>query len=179
VALASGGARTCRWCWVLVVFVRRRSPPVQTPTTEIDCPGSPYVANVCFRCFSRFKDTLQLFLMDVAEVDRRCCTCCICCKCFRGMLQAFVQNVSYVPDVRCKHFDLDVCICFHTYVAKTCSICFICFRHMLQVFYLDVVYITMTMLQVYISNNVSSVLIVCCNCFTSECCKGRSQCRAV
>jgi hypothetical protein len=29
----------------------------------------PYVANVYFRCFSRFKGMLQLFIMDVAKVD--------------------------------------------------------------------------------------------------------------
>jgi hypothetical protein len=29
----------------------------------------PYIANVYFRCFSRFKGMLQLFLEDVAKVD--------------------------------------------------------------------------------------------------------------
>ena len=128
-----------------MVLVNCRSQPAPTPMAGIDRPRLflSYVANVCFRCFSRFKGMLQLFLMDVAKVDRGCCTCC---KCFRGMLQAFVQNVSSVPDIRCKRFDLGVCICF-THVA-TCSISFICFRRMLQVFYLDVAYVTMTMLQV-------------------------------
>jgi hypothetical protein len=31
----------------------------------------------------------QLFHMNVAKVDRGCCTCCICWKCFRDMLQVF------------------------------------------------------------------------------------------
>ena len=78
-------------------------------------PPFPYVANVCFKHFKSFIGILHLFYIDVAKVDRGCCTCC---KCFRGMLQAFVQNVSSVPDIRCKRFDLGVCICF-THVA-TC-----------------------------------------------------------
>jgi hypothetical protein len=62
---------------VVLVLVRRRSPPALTPTARIDQPrlSLPYVANVCSRCFSRFKGMLQLILMDVAKVDRRCCTC--------------------------------------------------------------------------------------------------------
>jgi hypothetical protein len=145
--------------------VRRRSLPAPTPTAGIDWPRLPlpYVANVCFRCFSRFKGMLQLFLMDVTKVDWGCCTCC---KCFRGMLQAFVQNVSSVPDVCCKRFDPDVCICFthmlqqhvpyvssvleyvasvlsrcfiyyNDHVASVCSKCFICFSRMLQLFHLS------------------------------------------
>jgi hypothetical protein len=46
---------------------------------------------------------------------------------------------------------------------------------MLQAFYLDVAYVTMTMLQVYISN-VSSILVLCCSCFIA---KSRSQHRVV
>jgi hypothetical protein len=30
----------------------------------------PYVVNVCFNCFERFRGTLQSFHMDVAKVDR-------------------------------------------------------------------------------------------------------------
>jgi hypothetical protein len=54
------------------VLVRRRSPLALTPTAGINRPRLllPYDANVCFRCFSRFKDMLQLFLIDVAKVDR-------------------------------------------------------------------------------------------------------------
>jgi hypothetical protein len=36
----------------------------------------------------------------------------VCCECFRGMLQAFVQNVSSVSDICCKHFLSGCCICF-------------------------------------------------------------------
>ena len=49
---------------VAVVLVHRRSPPAPTPMAGIDRPRLPlpYVANVCFRCFSHFKAMLQLFL---------------------------------------------------------------------------------------------------------------------
>jgi hypothetical protein len=82
---------------VAVVLVRRRSPLAPTPMAGIDRPRLPlsYAANVYFRCFSHFKGTLQLFLMDVVKVNRGCCTCYICCKCFRSMLQVFVQNVLF------------------------------------------------------------------------------------
>jgi hypothetical protein len=68
------------------------------PNAGIDWPELPllYVAYVCFKCFRRFKCMLQLFHLVVAKVDQAikgCCTCCICCKRFRGLLQAFVQNV--------------------------------------------------------------------------------------
>jgi hypothetical protein len=93
------------------------------------------------------------------------------------MLQAFVQNVSSVPEVCSKRFDPDVLHKFHTYVATTCFICFICFRRILQMFYLDVAYVTMTMLQVYVLNvsSVQSYVAI----VSSECCKSRSQCRVV
>jgi hypothetical protein len=68
---------------------------------------------------------LQLFYMDVAKIDRECCICCVCCKCFRDMLQDFVQNVSSVPDVCCKRFDLDVAYVSH-----------ICCNSMFEIFYL-------------------------------------------
>ena len=64
---------------------------------------------------------LQMFRMDIAKVDRDVAYVAsvseACCKCFRDMLQAFVQNVSSILDVRCKHF---------------LSGCFTCFTHMLQ-----------------------------------------------
>ena len=57
---------------VLVVLVRRGSPPAPTPTAGINRPGFPlpYVAYVCFKCFRRFRCMLQLFHFDVAKVDR-------------------------------------------------------------------------------------------------------------
>jgi hypothetical protein len=62
---------------------------------------------------------LKLFYMDVAKVDRGCY---ICCKCFRSMLQVFVQNISFVSDVCCKRFDLDVVYFIHTrYVPVCCT----------------------------------------------------------
>jgi hypothetical protein len=51
------------------VLVRRRSLLALTPTAGINQPRLPlpYDANVCF---SRFKGMLELFLIDVAKVDR-------------------------------------------------------------------------------------------------------------
>ena len=52
---------------------------------------------------------LQVFYMDVAKLD--CDVASVseaCCKCFKGILQAFVQNISSVSDVCCKRFYLDV-----------------------------------------------------------------------
>jgi hypothetical protein len=66
---------------------------------------------------------LLLFHMDVANVDQGCCTYCICCKCFRDMLQEFVQNVSFVPDVCSKRFDIEVAYVSH-----------ICYNSMFQMF---------------------------------------------
>ena len=92
-----------------------------------------------------------------------------CCKCFKGMLQAFVQNVSSVPDICCKRFDLDVAYILHIFynnmfqmfhlfqssVAASVSCC------KLQVFYRDVAYVFTHMLQVCFLY-VSSISDVCC-----------------
>jgi hypothetical protein len=110
-ALASGGARARHWCWLLVVLVHRTSSDLDDWNRPIQA-FSPLCCKCMFQIFSRFKSMLQWFHRDVAKVDRGYCTCCICCKCFRGMLQAFVQNVLSVLNIRCKRFDLDVCICF-------------------------------------------------------------------
>jgi hypothetical protein len=62
---------------------------------------SPYVVNVCLKCF-------RCYQRYVASVSYECCKsrsgCYICCKCFRGILQVFVQNISFVLDVCCKNF---------------------------------------------------------------------------
>jgi hypothetical protein len=126
---------------VLVMLVRRRSPPTPTPTTGIDRLRLPlpYVANVCFRCFNRFKGMLQLILMDVAKVDRECSVAHIasvseaCCK---RLFKIFYLFQTYVASVLIRMF---------AYV-ETCSIRSFYFIRLLQVFYLDVVYVTMTML---------------------------------
>jgi hypothetical protein len=77
-----------------------------------------------------------VFHIDVGKVDRDVTYVAsvseACCKCFKGMLQAFVRNVSSVLDVCCKHFDLDVAYVSHIYVARVCSKCFNCFSLMLQ-----------------------------------------------
>ena len=96
-----------------------------------------HVANVCFKYFICFRGMLQVFYMDVAKVDwdvayvasisEACCKsrsgCCICCKCFRGILRAFVQSVSSVSDICCKHFDMNVAYVSH-----------ICCKSMFQIF---------------------------------------------
>jgi hypothetical protein len=61
----------------------------------------------------------------------------ICCKCFRGMLQAFVQNISSVSNMCCKHFDLDVAYVSHIYVARA-SVLDVCCKR----FDLDVTYVS-------------------------------------
>ena len=66
------------------------------------------------------------------------------------MLQAFVQNISFVTDVCCKHFDLDVAYVSH-----------ICCNSMFQMFHVfqSSVVASVFMLQVV------SVLSGCCICF--------------
>ena len=77
-----------------------------------------------------------MFHVDVAKVDRDVAYVTsvleACCKCFKGMLQAFVQNVLSVSDVCFKRFDLDVAYVSHIYVVRVCSKCFGHFSLMLQ-----------------------------------------------
>ena len=77
-----------------------------------------------------------MFYMDAAKVDQDLAYVVsvseACRKCFKGMLQAFVRNVSSVSDVCYKRFDLDAAYVSHIYVARVCSKCFSCFRLMLQ-----------------------------------------------
>jgi hypothetical protein len=81
-------------------YRHRRSPPegcgrcrchgyCDARPLQGDAAIKAHVASVCFKCFRYFRGVLQLFHMNVAKVDRGCCTCYICCKCFRGMLQVF------------------------------------------------------------------------------------------
>jgi hypothetical protein len=58
------------------------------------------------------------------------------CICFTHMLQQHVLYVSSVSDVRCK-FYLDVA-CYNYHVASVYSKCFICFNRMLQLIHLSV-----------------------------------------
>jgi hypothetical protein len=135
-----------------------RSPPAQNPTAGIDRPRLPfpYVANVCFRCFSRFKGMLQLFLMDVAKVDWDVAYVAsvseTCCKRMFKMFHLFytyvasvlIRMFAYVSYICCNNmfhmFCLfqtyipsvlsECCICYNDYVASVCSKCF-CFSRML------------------------------------------------
>jgi len=94
---------------VVVVLVHRRSPPALTSMAGIDrLKVPPYVVNLCFGCFSRFKGTLQLFLMDVAKVDRR------------------MLHILHMLQVFQKHVGSKCFIYFLTYVA----IIFIWMLHM-------------------------------------------------
>jgi hypothetical protein len=61
---------------------------------------------------------------------------------FRGMLQAFVQNVASVSDVCCSKCIIWMLHMFHTHVASVLSECCICFTHMLRVLYMDVAYVS-------------------------------------
>jgi hypothetical protein len=85
--------------------------------------------------------------MDVVKVNRGSCTCCICFNCFGDMLQEFVQNVSPVLNICCKHFDLDVAYVSH-----------ICCNSIFQMFHLfqSSVASSVFMLQI------ASVLSGCC-----------------
>jgi hypothetical protein len=93
--------------------------------------------------------------MYVASVSYGCCKsrsgCCICCKCFRGMLQAFVQNVSSVSDVCCKRFLSECCTCSH-----------ICCKSMFEMFQLFQSYVAICVFML----QVAGVLFGCCICFT-------------
>jgi len=117
---------------VAMVLVRHRSPPAPTPTTGINRPRLPlpYVANVCFRCFSRFKGMLQLFIMDVAKVDWGMFhmlhvfqkhAASVCSKCFI-CFQTYVAIVFY----------LDVSYVFTHMLQQYVPKCFICFSLLLQ-----------------------------------------------
>ena len=73
-------------------------------------------ANVCFKYFKYFRGMLQVFHMDVAKVDQRCCICCNSCT---RMLQTSIPNVSSVFS--------DVCYkCVYLDVAYVSHICFLC-----------------------------------------------------
>jgi hypothetical protein len=75
-----------------------------------------------------------VFCMDVAKLDRdvayvaKCSWAC--CSCFRGMLQAFVQNILSISDVCYKRFLSGCCICFtyklQEYVRNVSAILVLC-----------------------------------------------------
>jgi hypothetical protein len=77
---------------------------------------------------------LQVFMPMFAKVDRDVTHVASVlearCKCFKGMLQAFVQNVSFVSNVCCKRFDLDVAyvshICHKEYVQNVSAVSVLC-----------------------------------------------------
>jgi hypothetical protein len=81
----------------------------------------------------------QVFHLDAAKVDLRCC---ICCNDKIRMLQAYVQVLqvfqTYVANVSSGCFKVDLGVAHVAMAIHACFKCFICFRHMLQMFYLDV-----------------------------------------
>jgi hypothetical protein len=100
--------------------------------------------NVCCKCLIWILHMLQWLYMYVASVclnispvSYLCYECFIgmlhmlqCCICFRHMLQAYVQNVSYL-DVCCKEC-LSGCCSYYTRMLQTYVFkYFTCFVHML------------------------------------------------
>ena len=102
-----------------------------------------------------------MFRMDVAKVDWDVASVSeACCECFRGMLQAFVQNVSYVSDLCCKRFLSECCTCFtpmlQEYVQNVAIVSVLCWNKCFHVaickcFYLGVTYVS-HILQFYVPN---------------------------
>ena len=94
---------------VAVVLLHHRSPPAPTPMAGIDRPRLPlpYVANVCFKCFSYLKSMLELFLIDVAKVDRD----------MLHMLQVFQKHVANVCSKCFIYFQTYVAIIFYLDIA--------------------------------------------------------------
>ena len=81
------------------------------------CIGTMYVASVQFKCFSFFRDMLQIFHTDVAKVDQMLHILQWLCMYVANMC----PNVSSVfSDVCCKCVYLDV-----AYVSHICCECFI------------------------------------------------------
>jgi hypothetical protein len=94
------------------------------------------------------------FILMLQKYIGGCCTCCICCNCFRGILRAFVQNVSSISRCLLQYFLSRCCICFthmlRRYISNVSTVSilccskwfhvascksgrFMCFIHMLQV----------------------------------------------
>jgi hypothetical protein len=119
------------------------------PEQQGDVTLKAHVANVCFKYFRCFIGMLQVFHMNVAKVDRDVVyvtsvseTC---------MLQAFVHSGSFVSDICCKRFDLDV-VCVSP----------ICCKNMFQMFPLFHSYVALSIFML----QVVSVLSGRCICFT-------------
>jgi hypothetical protein len=89
-----------------------------------------------------------MYVSSVSDVSKICCNCYIWmlqkvvdldvahiayfASVFRGMLQAFVQNVSSVSYICCSKCFILMLHMFHIHVACVLSGCCICFTHMLQ-----------------------------------------------
>jgi hypothetical protein len=106
-SVAAGGARASR-------LAAGSHPSSQSQLAQ---PSSPMlhmyvlsVSDVLDVCCNYFISMLQKWI-------RGCCTCYICCKCFRGMLQAFVQNISSISIHLLQSFLSRCCICF-TYMLQ-------------------------------------------------------------
>ena len=87
-----------------------------TATAQPD-PAMEYSAYQGFAESTCYKRIFKVFQRYVVSVSYRCCKsrsgCFTCCKCFRSIWQAFVQNVSSVPDVCGKRVDVVVAYVSH------------------------------------------------------------------
>jgi hypothetical protein len=88
------------------------------------------------------------------------------------MLQAFVQNVSSVPDVCCKHFDLNVTYVSHIYCNNCLVLCCSkyfhvasckCFIWMLHMYHTYVVSVNFRCFICF--RRISQSSVSCCTCF--------------
>jgi hypothetical protein len=127
-----------------------RPVPVVLAPQGRDQPSSTSPPICCKYTFQVF----EMFQRYVTGVSYGCCKsrlgCYICCKCLRGMLQSFIQNVSSISDLFCKHFLSECCTCFTTivqeYVRNVAAVssvlsgCCIYFTHMLQSYVQNVLF---------------------------------------
>ena len=85
---------------------------------------------------SVFRGMLQAFVQNISSVSYVCYSSVLfgCCICFTHMLQVFYLDVAYVSHTFCK-CSISTLHMFHTYIIK---VCFRCFRGMLQLLHMDV-----------------------------------------
>jgi hypothetical protein len=117
---------SCWWCSRAAAWCRL---PLRGWNEPALASLSPYVANVCFKCFICYQKYVASILYGYCKSRSGCCICLqvfqrhvasVCSKCFiyfRHMLQAFFIWMLHM---------------FHTYVARGCSKCLRCLSLMLQ-----------------------------------------------
>jgi hypothetical protein len=143
----------------------RRPPDLSLLATVVPHQvGTLSPTTLCFKCFMRFRLMFQVFHLDVAKVNLRCCMCCnenirmlqaYASSVFRRMFQVFHLDVAYVAIALPACFNkrvFQVFHTFHTYVVSVssrccksrsgCCICCYAYTRMFQVFYLFQTYVT-------------------------------------